>query len=232
MLLLIALLGPIRFLGGTADALRWAHHIGRCCCQLLHFGPLYLWKALPIHSDGPIASADATADGFDSAYYFLGGTADALRWAHCIGNAAANYFTWAHKISVRHCRCIQMGPLHWRMLLLITSLWPIVFLEGAADALRWAHCISGCCCQWLCFGPLFCSEVLPIHSDGPIALADAANNCFALAQQISGRHYRRIRMGLLHWQMLLPIALFWPNIFLGGTADALRWAHCIGGCCS
>src|SRR5258707_2799161 len=99
MLLLIALLGPIIFLGGTADALRWAHHIGRCCCRLLHFGPLYLWKALPIHSDGPIASVDAAADCFDSAYYFLGGTADALRWAHCIGNGSLEYFSLAHKIS-------------------------------------------------------------------------------------------------------------------------------------
>jgi hypothetical protein len=32
MLLLIALLWPIRFLGATANALRWAHYIGRCCC--------------------------------------------------------------------------------------------------------------------------------------------------------------------------------------------------------
>src|SRR5712692_7646942 len=68
-------------------------------------------------------------------------------------------------------------------------------------------------------------------SDGPIVLADAAADCFTLAQYISERHYRCIRMGLLHWRMLLPIALFWPNIFLGGTTDALRWAHCIGGCC-
>src|SRR5216684_3701482 len=103
MLLLITLLGPIRFLGGTADALKWAHCISRCCYQLLCFGQLYFWKALLMYSDGPMASADAAADGFDLAYYFLGGTADALRWAHCIGDAAANYFAWAHKISVRHC---------------------------------------------------------------------------------------------------------------------------------
>src|SRR5258707_1117835 len=101
MLLLITLLGPIIFLGGIANALRWANCISGCCCQLLHFGPLYLWRALPIPSDGPIASVDAGADGFDLAYYFLGGTADALRWAHCIGDAATNYFAWAHKISVR-----------------------------------------------------------------------------------------------------------------------------------
>ncbi len=162
--------------------------------------PIILWKALPIHSDRPIALADATTNGLDLAYYFLGGTADTLRWAQCIGDATANYFAWAHKISGRHCWCIQMGPLHWQMLLPITSLWPIIFLEGAANALRWAHCISGCCCQWLCFGPLFCSEVLLIHSDGPIALADAANNCFAWAHQISGRHCQCTQMGPLHWQ--------------------------------
>src|SRR5258707_12346482 len=75
------------------------------------------------------------------------------------------------------------------MVVVITLLWPIVFLEGAAHALRWAHCISGCCCQWLCFGPLFCSEALLIHSDGPIALADAADNCFTWAHHISGRHF-------------------------------------------
>src|SRR5258707_568697 len=109
-----------------------------------------------------------------------------------------------------------MGPLHWQMLLLITSLWPIIFVEGTANSLRWAHCISGCCCQWLQFGllfsgrhfrftqmgplhlqdccrllhsgPLYFSEALPMHSDGPIALVDAAANCFVLAQYISGRH--------------------------------------------
>ncbi len=186
--------------------------------------PIILWKALPIHSDRPIALADATTNGLDLAYYFLGGTADTLRWAQCIGDATANYFAWAHKISGRHCWCIQMGPLHWQMLLPITSLWPIIFLEGAANALRWAHCISGCCCQWLCFGPLFCSEVLLIHSDGPIALADAANNCFAWAHQISGRHFgwahcisrcccQLLRFGPIYfWEALLthsdgPIAL-------------------------
>src|SRR5216684_7053578 len=111
------------------------------------------------------------------------------------------------------------------MLLLITSLWPIIFLEGAADALRWAHCISGCCCQWLCLGPLFCQEALPVHLDGSIALVDATANYFAWAHQISGRYCRCTQMG-----MLLPIALLGPIRFLGGTANALRWAHCIGRC--
>src|SRR5260370_1269326 len=103
MLLLITLLGPIRFLGGTADALKWAHCISGCCYQLLCFGQLYLWNAVRILSCGHFVSADAGADGFFGAFYFLGGTADALRWANCIGDAAANYFAWAHKISVRHC---------------------------------------------------------------------------------------------------------------------------------
>src|SRR5260370_37807663 len=118
---------PIKFVGGPADALRWAHRIGRCCCRLLHFGPLYLWKALPIHSDGPIASADAAADGFDSAYYFLGGTANALRWAHCIGSAAASFFAFGPMIFVRRCRCILMGPFHFGMVLLIAFPWALIF---------------------------------------------------------------------------------------------------------
>src|SRR5258708_17392125 len=98
----ITLLWPVIFLGGTANALRWAHYIGRCCCQLLHFGPLYLWKALLIHSDGPIASADAAANSFALAYYFLGGTAYALRWAHCLVQSSAYFFAFSHMISVRH----------------------------------------------------------------------------------------------------------------------------------
>src|SRR5258708_20338873 len=117
MLLPITLLGPIRFLGGTANALKWAHCISGCCCQLLCFGQLYFWKALLMYSDGPMALVDTAADGFNSAYYFLGGTANALRCAHCIGDTAPDYFTWAHKISVRHFQCIRMedpnqGTLH------------------------------------------------------------------------------------------------------------------------
>src|SRR5216684_4121755 len=111
------------------------------------------------------------------------------------------------------------------MLLLITLLWPIIFLGGATDALRWAHCISGCCCRLLHFGPLYFWRVLPVHSDGPIALVDATANYFAWAHQISGRYCRCTQMG-----MLLPIALLGPIRFLGGTANALRWAHCIGRC--
>src|SRR5258708_6406785 len=113
------------------------------------------------------------------------------------------------------------------MLLPITLIWPIIFLGGTADALRWAYCISRCCCQLLHFGQLYFWEALPMHSDGPIASADAATNYFTLAQYISGRHCQCTRMGLLHWRMLLPITSIGPITFLGGTGDALRWAHFI-----
>src|SRR5258708_19912935 len=104
----ITSLWPIIFLGGTADALRWTHCISGCCCQLLCFGPLHFWEALPMHSDGPIAQADAAAD----------------------------YFALAHQISGRHCQCTRMGPFHFHMLLPITSLWPIIFLESPYIAPR------------------------------------------------------------------------------------------------
>src|SRR5258708_4754292 len=50
----------------------WAHCISRCCCQLLRFGPIYFWEALPTHSDGPIALADAAADCYVLAQYISG----------------------------------------------------------------------------------------------------------------------------------------------------------------
>src|SRR5216684_2467937 len=125
-----------------------------------------------MHSDGPIALADA----------------------------ANNCFAWAHQISGRH--------------------------------FGWAHCISRCCCQLLCFGPIYFWEALLTHSDGPIALADAAANCFVLAQYISGRLCRCTLVGPLHWGILLLMASLWPIIFLGGSADALQWAHCIREYCS
>src|SRR5258707_13087720 len=112
MLLPITSLGPIRFLGGTADALRWAYCTGGCCCQLHRLGPSDFWEALPMHSDGQIASVDA----------------------------AANYFTLASYISGRHCQCTQMGPLNQRMLLPITSLCPIKFFVALADEFGWAYC--------------------------------------------------------------------------------------------
>src|SRR5258707_12507895 len=100
MLLPIALLGPIRFLGGTADALRWAHCISGCCYRLLCFGQLYFWKVLPMYSDGPMALADA----------------------------ADNCFAWAHHISGRHYGCTQMVRLHWWLLLTFVSIWFMMFL--------------------------------------------------------------------------------------------------------
>src|SRR5258708_25764805 len=111
MLLPITSLWPVIFLGGTADALRWAHCISGCCYQLLRFGPIYFWEALLMHSDGPIALADA----------------------------AANYIDWAHQISGNHYHTLLNAPLHWLMLLPISSNWPIIFLEGTADALRSPH---------------------------------------------------------------------------------------------
>src|SRR5229473_1045494 len=99
------------------------------------------------------------------------------------------------------------------MLLPITSLWPIIFLEGAANALRWAHCISRCCYQLLCFGQLYFWKVLPMYSDGPMALADAAADCFAWAHQISGRHCQCTQMGPWHWRILLLMASIRPIIF-------------------
>src|SRR5258708_30138857 len=115
-----------------------------------------------------------------------------------------------------------MCALHWQMLLLITSPWPIIFLKGAADALRWAHCISRCCHQLLRFGPLYFWEALPMHSDGPIALVDAAADYFALAHYISGRHCRCTHMSPSHSRILLLITSLWPNIFRAGCTDTLR----------
>src|SRR5258708_35906859 len=101
-----------------------------------------------------------------------------------LADAAADCFAWAHQISGRHCRCTQMGPSHWQMLLPITSLWPIIFVKGTADSLRWAHCISGCCCRWLQFSLLF-----------------------------SWRHCRCTQMGPLHWQYCCQFVCFWPYDF-------------------
>src|SRR5258708_39168804 len=121
MLLLITLIGPIRFLGGTADALKWAHCIGGCCYRLLCFGQLYFWKALPICSDGPMALADAAAD--------------------C--------FAWAHQISGRHCRCTQMITLYWRLLLLFGSLYFLEVLATTSDEIGRAPCRDGVYFSWI-----------------------------------------------------------------------------------
>src|SRR5260370_909422 len=96
MLLPIALLGPIIFLEGAADALRWAHCISGCCCQWLCFGPLFCSEALPIHSDGPIALADAANNCF--------------AWAHQI---SGRHFRWAYCISRCCCRLLRFGPIYF-----------------------------------------------------------------------------------------------------------------------
>src|SRR5258708_19385034 len=101
MLLPITLFWAVIFLEGGADVLRWAHGIGGCCCRLLCLGPSDFWEALPMHSNGPIALADAATD----------------------------YFALASYISGRCCQCTQMGPWHWQMLLPIALLGPIRFLE-------------------------------------------------------------------------------------------------------
>src|SRR5258708_33046274 len=104
MLLLIASLQPIGFLGGTADVLEWAHSIGGCYCCWLHFGLLFFWKALPMHSGGPITLGNTAPDGFALAHYF----------------------------SRRLCQCTPMGPSYYRILLLMSSLWPVISLLGTA----------------------------------------------------------------------------------------------------
>src|SRR5260221_3929548 len=109
------------------------------------------------------------------------------------------------------------------MLLLLTSLWPIIFLEGTADALRWAHCIGGCCCRLLCLGPSDFWEALPMHSDGPITLADAAADYFAFAHYICGRHCRLTQIRPLHQWMLLLMALLQPIIFLDAPPTDSDW---------
>src|SRR5258707_13286106 len=105
------------------------------------------------------------------------------------------------------------------MLVMITLVGLIVFLEGTADSFKWAHCISGCCYRLLCFGQLYFWKVLPMYSDGPMALADAAANCFAWAHQISARHCECTQMGPFHWRMLLPVASVAPINILRRTSD-------------
>src|SRR5260221_9504183 len=92
------------------------------------FCPLYFWKVLLMHSDGPIALADA----------------------------AANYFTLAHYISGKHCQCTQMGPLHWQcccqlLCLSPSDFWeallmhldgPIAFADASANYFALAHYFS------------------------------------------------------------------------------------------
>ena len=79
--------GPIALVATTAassstlahyfleTALGCAHCICRYCCWWLHFGLLYFWEVLPMHSDGwhgPITLVGATANYFTLAHYFSG----------------------------------------------------------------------------------------------------------------------------------------------------------------
>ncbi len=70
-----------------------------------------------------------------------------------------------------------------------------------------------------------------MHSGGAIILGNTAPDGFALAHYFFVGHHQCTRVGPLYWWMLLPMASFWLIIFLGGTADALGWAHCISRCC-
>src|SRR5260370_41608342 len=90
--------------------------------ELAHYHNLM--RMLPIHLDGPIALAAATA-----------ASSSALaQWGPItLAGASANYFALAHYFSGRCCQCTLMGPLHQQMLLPITSLWPIVFVGGTPD---------------------------------------------------------------------------------------------------
>src|SRR5258708_25454937 len=156
MLLPIALLGPIRFLGGTADALRWAHHIGRCCCQLLRFGTLYFWKVLPMHSDGPISRCCCQWLCFGPLF-----CSEALP-IHSDGpialaDAANNCFTWAHQISGRHFGCahcisrcccclLHFGPIYFWEALPMHSDGPIALADATAVGFTLAYYFSGRLC--------------------------------------------------------------------------------------
>src|SRR5258708_16876818 len=107
--------------------------------------------------DGRIALADATAVGFTLAYYFSG----------------------------RLCRCTLVGPLHWGILLLMASLWPIIFLGGSAHALSWTHCISEYSSRWLRFAPLFLCKQLPIHLSAPIPCSNLPAPAFLFSHYFS-----------------------------------------------
>src|SRR5260370_25802541 len=95
--------------------------------ELAHYHNLM--RMLPIHLDGPIALAAATA-----------ASSSALaQWGPItLAGAGANYFAFAHYFSGRCCQCTLMGPLHQQMLLPISSLWPILLSCTAADSLTLA----------------------------------------------------------------------------------------------
>src|SRR5258707_11514525 len=126
--------------------------------ELAHYHNLM--RMLPIHLDGPIALAAATA-----------ASSSALaQWGPItLAGAGANYFALAHYFSGRCCQCTLMGPLHQQMLLPIASHWPIASADAAANYFTWAHCISRYCCQLLHIGLLVSWKAMPIPSDRHIA---------------------------------------------------------------
>src|SRR5258708_38638296 len=89
-------------------------------------------RILPIHWDGPIALAAATA-----------ASSSALaQWGPItLAGAGANYFTLAHYFSGRCCQCTLMGPLHQQMLLPMHSDGPIASADAAANYFTLAHFI-------------------------------------------------------------------------------------------
>ncbi len=104
-----------------------------------------LMRMLPIHWDGPIALAAATA-----------ASSSALaQWGPItLAGAGANYFALAHYFSGRCCQCTLMGPLHQQMLLPIASLGPIALADTAPDCFTLAHYFLGRHCRCTQMGPL------------------------------------------------------------------------------
>src|SRR5216684_3902550 len=96
----------------------------------------------------------------------------------------------------------------------MASLLPINFLADATDALGWAHCIFTTYCQLHQWANYVFPQALLMPQDGPVALLAAAANGFALAHYFSSRCCQCPRMGLLHLQLLLPMALLGPIICL------------------
>jgi len=111
--------------------------------ELAHYHNLM--RMLPIHLDGPIALAAATA-----------ASSSALaQWGPItLAGAGANYFALAHYFSGRCCQCTLMGPLHQQMLLPIASLGPIALADTAPDCFTLAHYFLGRHCQCTQMGPL------------------------------------------------------------------------------
>ena len=111
--------------------------------ELAHYHNLM--RMLPIHLDGPIALAAATA-----------ASSSALaQWGPItLAGASADYFALAHYFSGRCCQCTLMGPLHQQMLLPIASLGPIALVDTTPDCFTLAHYFFGRHCRCTQMGPL------------------------------------------------------------------------------